>query len=152
MKKSIIVTLVVTTCITAIITASCSVSVPVAGINPTKATTPAAPPRISNIQVITDDPQNDREVFARMQESTIAIINTYKFMNQPVPEKLVAAQQSNGEASIALQKLGEDWQETTKCINQYKFLVQPVPGHLTTHLQSIEDQRQVILIRCGLVD
>jgi hypothetical protein len=149
MKKSIVVTLVVTTFIIAVIAVSCSVSVPVTGINPITATTPAAPPRISNIPVIIDDPQNDREVFARMQESTLAMINTYKFMNQPVPEKLVVAQQTIGEASIALQKLEEDRQETTKCINQYKFLVQPVPGYLTAHLQCIEDQRQVILIRCG---
>jgi len=152
MKKSIVVTLVATTFVIAVIATSCNVSVPVANIPQVTATTPAGPIQVSNIPVITDDPQNDREVFAKMQESTLGMINTYKFMNQPVPEKLIAAQQTIAEASLALQKLEEDRQETTKYINQYKFLVQPVPDYLTAHLQRIEDQRQVILIRCGLVD
>jgi hypothetical protein len=87
-----------------------------------------------------------------MQESTLGMINTYKLMNQPVSEKLVAAQQTIDEASLALQKLEEDRQATIICVNQYKLMVQPVPESLTAELQRIEDQRQVILVRCGLVD
>jgi len=152
MKKSIVVTLVATTFVIAVIAASCSVSVPVAKIPQITATTPAAPPRISNIPVITDDPRNDRAVLDKMQESTLGMINTYKLMNQPVPDKMAAAQQTIDEASLTLQKLEEDRQATIISVNQYKLMVQPVPDNLTAHLQRIEDQRQVILIRCGLVD
>ncbi len=148
MKISIIAVLVITSLTVAFLCASCNQSVQVAKVSPS----PVNSTKTNIPSLFTDDWTRDQATLRQMGQSIHMGINEYRFLNQPVPEKLLAAQQAVDEASRALKELEEERQNTITGINNYKVLVQPVPENLTDHLRRIEDQRQVILIRYGLAD
>jgi hypothetical protein len=152
MKKSIIPVLFVTTFLVAVFIASCSTPAPAVNVQPSPAPTSEESARINTTPLFTNDPTYDQAILTNLAQAVQGMINTYRLMNQPVPEKILAAQKAVNEANDVLRELDNERQPILLMMNQYKFMDEPIPNSLTVALQRIEDQRQVILIRCGLVD